>query len=138
MATTPMQTEIPRQMRRIQDLRRRTRSKYLRLCTLNALSAEWVKTGCSFKTFLQVLPRPVNKFQNTCIKQALFQCCERHTTGRTVHLVHSSGVSDYRTALCALLGPDLCGSGQSRSQNVPPTIALSPASVPFPVTFLCK
>src|SRR6266550_637479 len=62
MATTVMQTEIPRQMRRIQDLRRRTRSKYPRICTLSARSAELIKTGCSFKTFLQVLPRPVHNY----------------------------------------------------------------------------
>src|SRR6266699_4115371 len=138
MATTVMQTEIPRQMRRIQDLRRRTRSKYPRICTLSARSAELVKTGCSFKTFLQVLPRPVHKFQTTCIKQALFHYGERHPAERTMYLVHSSGVIDCRTALCALLGPDLCVAGQSRILNVPPSIAISPASVPFPVTFLCK
>jgi len=34
---------------------------------LSAESAEFVKTGCSFKTFLQVIPRLVNKFQTRCI-----------------------------------------------------------------------
>src|SRR6266566_9516848 len=62
-----MQTEIPRQMRMIQDLRRRKRSKHFRICTLSAESAELVKTGSSFKTFLQVIPRLVNKFQTRCI-----------------------------------------------------------------------
>src|SRR5207302_11353621 len=78
IATTAMQTEIPRQIRMIQDLRRRTRSKHSRICTLSAEPPEMVKTGCSFKTVLQMLPRPVKKFQTRCKKQALFHYCERH------------------------------------------------------------
>jgi len=41
------------------------------------------------------------------MKQALFHCCERHRTGRTEYLVHSWRVIDCRTALRALLWPDL-------------------------------
>jgi len=41
------------------------------------------------------------------MKQALFHCCEQHRTGRNVYLVHSWRVIDCRTALRALLWPDL-------------------------------
>src|SRR3984893_11449790 len=49
IATTAIQTEIPRLSRIIHNLRRRARSKYSRICTLIPASPEAVKAGCSFK-----------------------------------------------------------------------------------------
>src|ERR1700674_5400839 len=49
IATTAIQTEIPKVSRLIHNLRRRARSKYSRICTLIPASPEAVKAGCSFK-----------------------------------------------------------------------------------------
>src|ERR1700686_264185 len=48
IATTAIQTEIPKVSRLIHNLRRRARSKYSRICTLIPASPEAVKAGCSF------------------------------------------------------------------------------------------
>src|ERR1700687_3379954 len=49
IATTAIQTEIPKVSRIIHNLRRRARSKYSRICTLIPASPDAVKAGCSFK-----------------------------------------------------------------------------------------
>src|SRR6267378_3449841 len=48
-ATTAIQTEMPNVSRIIHNLRRRTRSKYSRICALMPASPEAVGVGCSFK-----------------------------------------------------------------------------------------
>src|SRR2546423_10868313 len=112
-----MQMEMPRQIRMIQDLRRRIRSKHFRICTLSAVPPEMVKTGCSFKAFLQVLPPARSKNFRQGVTSKHYSIIANDTqVEEPCILFILEWLLTAKRRLGALLWQDLCGLGKAVSQ----------------------